>query len=37
MHQDNDLIIIGRIAGIYGVKGWVKVFSYTQPKENILN
>ena len=37
MHQDHDLIVIGRIAGIYGVKGWVKVFSYTQPKENILN
>ena len=37
MHQDHDLIVIGRITGIYGVKGWVKVFSHTQPKENILN
>lgn len=34
---DRDLVMIGRISGVYGVKGWVRVFSYTQPKENILN
>ena len=28
---------VGRISGIYGVKGWVRVYSYTQPRENILN
>lgn len=27
---------MGRISGLFGVKGWVKIFSYTQPKENIL-
>lgn len=27
---------IGHFAGCFGVKGWVKVFSYTKPKENIL-
>ncbi|MCP4696657.1 MAG: ribosome maturation factor RimM [Gammaproteobacteria bacterium] len=32
-----DGLILGRIHGLYGVKGWVKVFSYTEPKENILN
>lgn len=32
----DDLQIVGRINGIYGVKGWVKVFSETQPRENIL-
>ncbi|KZY48919.1 ribosome maturation factor RimM [Oleiphilus sp. HI0117] len=26
---------MGKITSVYGVKGWVKVFSYTQPKENI--
>jgi len=36
MQTDHDLIVIGRITGIYGVKGWVRVFSHTQPKENIL-
>jgi len=27
----------GQISGVFGVKGWVKVFSYTQPRENILS
>jgi 16S rRNA processing protein RimM len=30
-------IIVGRINGLYGVHGWVKVFSYTSPITNILN
>lgn len=29
-------IAVGRIAGLYGVRGWVKVYSYTRPRENIL-
>ncbi|TDR19487.1 ribosome maturation factor RimM [Marinicella litoralis] len=32
-----DLITVGKITGHYGVKGWLKVFSYTQPMENIAN
>lgn len=37
MTQDKlDRIIVGRISGVYGVKGWVKVYSYTAPRENIL-
>ncbi|WP_349431723.1 ribosome maturation factor RimM [Methylomarinum sp. Ch1-1] len=35
--MDDDLINVGEISGVFGVKGWVKVFSYTQPRENILN
>jgi 16S rRNA processing protein RimM len=27
---------LGRIAGVHGVKGWVKVFSYTAPRGNIV-
>ncbi len=27
---------MGRISGLYGVKGWVKVFSYTSSLTNIL-
>jgi len=34
---DSRLINIGRISGVYGVKGWVKIFSYTNPRENILS
>jgi 16S rRNA processing protein RimM len=28
---------LGRIVGLYGVKGWVKVESWTRPPQNILN
>lgn len=31
-----DLINVGQISGVFGVKGWVKIFSYTDPRENIL-
>lgn len=30
-------IIVGRVAGVFGVKGWVKVYSYTVPPGNILS
>ena len=28
--------MLGRIAGVYGVRGWVRVFSDTDPRDNIL-
>ncbi len=34
--QGPDKVVIGHIAGVYGVKGWVKIRSYTDPIENIL-
>ena len=30
------MVMLGRIAGVFGVKGWVKVYSHTDPMENIL-
>lgn len=27
---------LGRVAGVYGVKGWIKVYSDTRPAQNIL-
>jgi len=30
-------LLLGRISGLFGVKGWVKVYSYTQPRESILD
>lgn len=30
-------VILGEISGIYGVKGWVKVFSHTKPLDNICD
>ena len=29
-------VTLGRISGLYGVMGWVKVFSHTSPLTNIL-
>ncbi len=29
-------IIVGKIVSLYGVRGWVKVYSYTNPRTNIL-
>lgn len=31
------LLVVGRISGLYGVRGWVKVFSETEPRDNILS
>lgn len=33
--SDNKLIV-GQIAGVFGVRGWVKVMSFTRPRENLL-
>ncbi len=30
-------LVLGRIGGPYGIKGWVKLISYTEPLENILD
>jgi 16S rRNA processing protein RimM len=30
-------INVGKISGVFGIKGWVKVFSFTDVRENILN
>ncbi len=32
-----DLITLGKISGVFGLKGWLKVFSYTEPRQNILS
>ena len=31
-----DFLLVGRINGLFGTRGWVKVFSYTRPRENLL-
>jgi len=33
---EQKYIVVGKISAPYGVKGWVKVFSYTDPMDNIL-
>lgn len=36
MSQDSH-IQVGHIQGVFGIKGWLKVFSHCRPKEQILN
>ena len=34
---DNDRwVVIGRVSGLYGVRGWVRVRSETDPREAIV-
>ena len=35
-NQEQLWVPVGKLNGLFGVKGWVKIFSNTQPKENIL-
>lgn len=32
-----EMTILGRVSGIYGVKGWLRIFSHTSPRSNILD
>ena len=34
---DQKLVTLGRIAGVYGIKGWVKIVSSTRPIDAILD
>ncbi len=35
--MNDDLLELGKISGVFGVKGWVKVHSYTDPREGIAD
>jgi 16S rRNA processing protein RimM len=32
----DGLVLFGRISGLFGVQGWVKVFSHARPREAII-
>ena len=34
---EGKAVILGRVTGLYGVKGWIKVHSYTEPREALLD
>lgn len=36
MIDSSELVVVGKITAVYGVKGWVKIHSFTEPMENIL-
>ena len=37
LEKNQETLILGRVSGHYGVKGWVKIFSHTKPVEAILS
>jgi 16S rRNA processing protein RimM len=32
-----EQVVLGQITSVYGVRGWVKIYSHTEPMDNILN
>ena len=34
--SDSPYLVAGKITGSYGIKGWVKIHSFTEPVENFL-
>ena len=37
MQERRKRILVGHITGIYGIRGWLKIESYTRPPENIFS
>jgi len=35
--SDTDFVIVGKITSSYGIRGWVKVHSFTEPQTNIFD
>ncbi len=33
----SHMVVLGRVTGVFGVRGWIKVHSHTDPRDNILN
>lgn len=36
MSEEESLLHVGKISGVFGIKGWIKVFSFTAHREAIL-
>ena len=34
--KTEEKVLLGHVSGLFGVKGWVKVFSYTRPRPQIV-
>lgn len=35
--SDKNLLILGRISSVFGIKGWIKCVSHSRPRENIFS
>jgi 16S rRNA processing protein RimM len=36
MKKATSMVVVGRLGRVYGIKGWLKLHSFTEPLENIL-
>ncbi|HSC67486.1 MAG TPA: ribosome maturation factor RimM [Cellvibrio sp.] len=36
LSEQNEKVVVGKLTSVYGIKGWVKVHSYTDPPEKIF-
>ena len=36
-NPQKENMVLGKITAVYGIKGWVKIYSFTDPMENIFN
>lgn len=34
--NERSRVLLGKIVGVFGVEGWVKVHSYTEPRDNLF-
>lgn len=37
VESQSDIVLLGKISGVFGVKGWVKIFSHTAPIQQIVS
>ena len=37
MSASEEFVPVGKISGAFGVKGWMKIYSFTEPRKNILS
>ena len=35
--NEDSLVTLGHVSGVYGVKGWVRLYSHTEPRTGILD
>jgi len=36
METSEEFVPVGKVSGAFGVQGWMKIFSFTEPRNNIL-
>jgi 16S rRNA processing protein RimM len=34
--EPEDYVVLGKVSSVYGIQGWVKVYSFTEPMDRIL-